>query len=233
MDVKKVVEGQEETSGQLEAPEDVKVAGDAGSSGQAAPLDEEVLGADQGEPEAEKLEECKWPWYVIHTYSGYENQVRESLKERLASRGLSHKVNEILIPTEEVTQLKGGKRKTSVRKFFPGYILLQMEMEDELKHLVRNTPKVTGFLGDRLNPTPLQEEEVKAIVDRIEGVLPPPPPGERFVKGERVRVIEGPFNTFTGTVDEVNAERQKVRVMVSIFGRATPVELDFMQVERV
>ncbi len=159
--------------------------------------------------------------------------MKESLKERLASRGLSQRVNKILIPTEEVTQLKGGKRKTSTRKFFPGYVLLQMQMEDELKHLVRNTPKVTGFLGDRLDPTPLREEEVKAIVDRVEGTAPPPAPGERFVKGESVQVIDGPFNTFSGVVEEVNSERGKVKVMVSIFGRPTPVELDFLQVEKI
>ena len=237
MDTEMIANGTEDASARPEGNDNEVAAApdtvDAGLPARPVGGDEEAPGVAEEELAAEEREERKGPWYVIHTYSGYENQVRESLRERLASRGLSHKVREILVPTEEVTQLRGGKRKTSTRKFFPGYVLLQMDMEDELKNLVRNTPKVTGFLGDRLNPTPLQEEEVKAILDRVEGIAPPMAPGERFVKGEPVRVVDGPFNTFTGVVDEVNTERGKVKVMVSIFGRATPVELDFLQVEKV
>jgi len=234
MDGEKVANGTEDVASPPEQGATAQADSlEADSSGHQGPEDQEPGALGEEFRVGEEQGECDWPWYVIHTYSGYENQVKESLTERLASRGLSDKVRQILIPTEEVTQLRGGKRKTSTRKFFPGYVLLQMQMEDELKNLVRSTPKVTGFVGDRLNPTPLQEEEVTAIVERMEGVAPHLAPGERFVRGESVRVIDGPFNTFTGIVDEVNTERGKVKVMVSIFGRATPVELDFLQVEKV
>ncbi len=172
-------------------------------------------------------------WYVIHTYSGHENKVRASLEERLTSLGYTDRVEQILVPTEDVVEVKGGKRRVSSRKFFPGYLLIEMEMADDIWNVINETPKVTGFLGGGKAPTPLSEEEVEHILEHMRGDTTEPKPQVDFDLGENVRVIEGPFSTFTGVIREVNPERGKVKVMVSIFGRATPVELDFLQVERV
>lgn len=169
-------------------------------------------------------------WYVVHTYSGYENKVKTALQERIKSFGKEAFFSEILIPSERVVELVKGEKRTSSRKFFPGYIFVKMELNDETWHIVKNTPKVTGFIGGRMKPTPISEREVEEIIQQVnEGVLKPKP---KFVfeKGDSVRVIDGPFTNFNGVVDEVKPEKGKVRVLVSIFGRATPVELDFVQV---
>jgi transcription termination/antitermination protein NusG len=171
-------------------------------------------------------------WYVIHTYSGYEDKVKASIEEQFKAKGLSSAVGELRIPTEDVVEVKAGKKRVSKRKFFPGYLLIQMEMNDETWYLIKSTPKVTGFLGGN-TPTPLTEVEVEEILKTEKGEPTKPKPKVLFEAGENVRVIEGPFTNFTGVIDEVNLERGKLRVMVSIFGRATPVELDFLQVEKI
>jgi transcriptional antiterminator NusG len=171
-------------------------------------------------------------WYVIHTYSGYENKVKASIEERLQAAGLQDQVSQILVPTEEVVEVRGGKKRISPRKFFPGYLLIEMEMSEEVWYLIKDTPRVTSFLGGN-TPTPLSEEEVQEIIAQIRGETTKPKPKVVFSTGESVRVIEGPFSNFTGVIEEVNPERGKVKVMVSIFGRATPVELDFLQVEAI
>ena len=191
---------------------------------------------EAAEQAGEKTEE-KVPdgheWYVIHTYSGYEGKVKESLMERMTAAGYSEQLSEILVPSEEIVELKKGKRRVSERKIFPGYILVRMELNDETWHIVRDTPKITGFVGGKTHPTPLSEAEVKEIVSQTESETGKPKPKVLFRVGESVRGIDGPFSSFIGMVDDVNAERGKVRVMVSIFGRSTPVELDFLQVERL
>ena len=171
-------------------------------------------------------------WYVIHTYSGYEAKVRESLIERMAAVGWAEKISEILVPSEEIVELKKGKRRVSERKIFPGYILVKMELNDETWHLVQETPRITGFVGGRTHPTPLSDAEVEEIV-KATSAEEGPRPRVRFHIGESVRITDGPFTNFNGVVDSANEERGKLRVMVSIFGRSTPVELDYLQVERV
>jgi transcription termination/antitermination protein NusG len=171
-------------------------------------------------------------WYVIHTYSGYEDKVKASIEEQFKAKGLSSLVGELRIPTEDVVEVKAGKKRVSKRKFFPGYLLIQMEMNDETWYLIKSTPKVTGFLGGN-TPTPLTEAEVEDILQTEKSEPTKPKPKVLFEAGENVRVVEGPFTNFTGVIDEVNLERGKLRVMVSIFGRATPVELDFLQVEKI
>ena len=172
-------------------------------------------------------------WYVIHTYSGHENKVKVSLEERLNAAGLHDRVGQILVPTEDVVEIKGGKRRVSSRKFFPGYLLIEMEMGDDIWYVIKDTPKVTGFLGGDKTPTPLLDEEVAQIQEHMRGETAEPKPKMHLDLGENVRVIDGPFTNFTGVIREVNPERGKLKVMVSIFGRATPVELEFLQVERV
>ena len=172
-------------------------------------------------------------WYVIHTYSGFEQKVKQSLEERLQSLGLADRVEQILVPTEEVVEIRGGKKKVSSRKFFPGYLLMEMEMDDELWYAIKDTPRVSGFLGEHNKPIPIPEREVEAIIKQMKGETIKPKPKVAFEKGENVRVIEGPFTNFMGAIEEVNQEKGKLKVMVSIFGRATPVELEFMQVEKI
>ena len=171
-------------------------------------------------------------WYVVHTYSGYEAKARTSLLERVKTFNLEEKFAEVLIPTESVVEMVKGQRRTSTRKFFPGYILVQMELTNETWHIVKNTPKITGFVGNSTNPPAVPDVEVARITSQIsEGTLKPKPK-VLFEEGEQVRVTDGPFQGFSGTVDAVNAEKGKLRVLVSIFGRATPVELDFVQVQK-
>jgi len=171
-------------------------------------------------------------WYVIHTYSGFENKVKMSLEERFAHAGLTDKLGDIIIPTEEVVEIRGGKKKISSRKFYPGYVLISVDMDQDIWYLIKNTSKVTGFPGGA-TPAPLSAAEVKDVMDQIKGEAKTPKPKFIFEKGENVRVIEGPFMNFNGVVEEVNPDKGKVKVMVSIFGRATPVELEFPQIERV
>lgn len=171
-------------------------------------------------------------WYVIHTYSGYENKAKASLEERIKNFGKADCFGEILVPTETVVELVKGKRRTSQRKIFPGYILVKMSLDDETWHIVKGTPKITGFAGHGTNPTPISEEEVEGVVAQIKEGVAKPKPKVSFSPGDTVRVIDGPFVNFVGTVEEVRSEKRKVRVLVSIFGRATPVELDFVQIEK-
>ena len=173
-------------------------------------------------------------WYVVHTYSGFENKAKKSLEDKIKLEGLGELFGEILIPMEQVVEMVKGEKKTSKRKFFPGYILVQMTMNDRSWHLVKNTPKVTGFVGAAANeqPPPISSAEVQRLTTQIsEGTLKPKP-RVQFEERDTVRVIDGPFANFNGTVEEVNPEKGRVKVLVSIFGRATPVELDFMQVEK-
>lgn len=172
-------------------------------------------------------------WYVVHAYSGFEKSVQRSLLERIERSGLKDKFGQILVPVEEVVEMKGGQKAISERKFFPGYVLVEMEMTDETWHLVKNTPKVTGFVGGTATkPTPISSKEVEAILRQIQEGVEKPKPKVLFEVGEAVRVKEGPFTDFHGTVEDVNYDKNKLRVSVSIFGRATPVELDFGQVEK-
>ena len=172
-------------------------------------------------------------WFVIHTYSGFERKVKLSIEEQFERSNLGDFFGEVIIPTEEVVEVRKGKKKVSSRKFFPGYILISVEMSQDIWYMIKNTAKVTGFLGSGGKPVPLSEEEVKTIKGQISGESSLLRPKFSFEKGESVRVIDGPFLNFNGSVDEVNQEKGKVRVMVSIFGRATPVELEFPQIERV
>ncbi len=172
-------------------------------------------------------------WFIIHTYSGFENKVKESLQTRADAFGFADKIGQILIPTEEVVELRNGKKVTSKRLVYPGYVLVEMEMNDELWHAVKNTPRVTGFVGGGNSPVPLSADEVNQILYRQASSAERPRPKMTFEKNDSVRIIDGPFANFSGKVDEVNAERGTLRVMVTIFGRATPVELEFLQVEKV
>jgi len=171
-------------------------------------------------------------WYGVHTYSGFENKVKASLEERIRSLGFEDCFGEILIPSETVVELKNGERKTSTRKFFPGYIFVQMELNDETWHVVKETSKITGFVGGSKTPPAISEEEVAKITSRIEEGVESPRPKVEFEVGETVRVVDGPFLNFTGVVEDVKPDKGKLKVMVSIFGRVTPVELEFIQVEK-
>jgi transcriptional antiterminator NusG len=173
-------------------------------------------------------------WYIIHTYSGFEQKVADSLRSRGEAFGFADKIGQVLIPTEEVVELRSGKKVTSKRMLYPGYVLVEMEMNDELWHAVKATPRVTGFVGGGTHPVPLTADEVNAILYRQASAADRPPrPKMNFEKNENVRIIDGPFSNFSGKVDEVNPDRNTLRVLVTIFGRATPVELDFLQVEKV
>jgi transcriptional antiterminator NusG len=172
-------------------------------------------------------------WFIIHTYSGFEQKVKESLQSRAEAFGFADKIGNILIPTEEVVEMRGGKKVTSKRLVYPGYVLVEMEMNDELWHAVKNTPRVTGFVGGGNAPVPLSADEVNSILYRQASAADRPRPKMTFEKNDSVRIVDGPFANFSGKVDEVNPERGTLRVMVTIFGRATPVELEFLQVEKV
>ncbi len=172
-------------------------------------------------------------WFIIHTYSGFENKVAESLKSRAEAFGFDHRLGQILIPKEQVVEMKNGKKVTSDRMLYPGYVMIQMEMDDQLWHEVKNTPRVTGFVGGGNTPVPLTADEVNKVLFRQTKTGDAPRPKVNYEKNETVRIVDGPFNNFSGKVDEVNHERNTLRVMVTIFGRSTPVELDFLQVEKV
>jgi transcriptional antiterminator NusG len=172
-------------------------------------------------------------WYIIHAYSGFENKVAESLRTRAQAFGFADRVGQILIPTEEVVELRNGKRVVSKRLLYPGYVLVEMEMDDELWHAVKSTPRVTGFVGGGTKPVPLSADEVNAVLYRQNYPSERPRPKMTFEKNETVKIIDGPFTNFSGKVDEINTERNTLRVMVTIFGRSTPVELDFLQVEKI
>jgi len=193
-----------------------------------APAAEEPAAAQPGgyDPNSPKK------WYIIHTYSGFEHKVQESLRTRSEAFGFADKIGQILIPTEEVVELRNGKKVTSKRLVYPGYVLVEMEMNDALWHEIKNTPRVTGFVGGGNSPVPLSADEVNSILYRQASSAERPRPKMTFEKNDSVRIIDGPFANFSGKVDEVNTERGTLRVMVTIFGRATPVELEFLQVEK-
>lgn len=203
--------------------------------------EENAVEAGADEVESEEVEDVtaepvneNFKWYVVHTYSGYENRAKASLEERIRQESMDDFFGEVLIPTENVMELgKGGQKKTTKRKFFPGYMLVQMELNDQSWHIVKGTPKITGFVGNATKPPSIPEHEVRKLTQQIDEGTLKPKPRVQFEEGEDVRVIDGPFANFNGTVDAVNEDKGKLRVLVSIFGRATPVELDFIQVEKV
>ena len=171
-------------------------------------------------------------WYIIHTYSGFEKKVKESLEGRVTAFGLSDKIGRVMVPTEDVIEVRGGKKIVSPRMFYPGYVLVEMEMNDDTWHVVRSTPRVTGFVGSGQTPSPLSEEEVQAILNRSATPTEKAKPKLTFERNEQVRIVDGPFSSFNGVVEEVNSDRNTLKVSVTIFGRSTPVELDFTQVEK-
>jgi transcription termination/antitermination protein NusG len=189
-----------------------------------------VVNSDQADVEPEEPSDGR-RWFVIHTYSGYENKVKMNLEHRIASMGVQDQIFQVVIPTEEEIEIKDGQRRTVQRKVFPGYVLVELVMGDDAWYVVRNTPGVTGFVGSGNRPTPLEDDEVKAILKQMR--VEAPKVKVSFSKGERVKVVDGPFTDFIGIVDDINAEKGKVRVLVSFFGRETPVELDFLQVSRI
>ena len=172
-------------------------------------------------------------WYVVHAYSGFEKRVAGAIKERVQRFSMQDKFGEILVPTEEVVEMRGGQKRKSERKFFPGYVLVEMELDEDTWHLVKETPRVMGFIGGTADkPAPITQREVNEILNRLEETVDKPSHKTVYEPGEMVRVVDGPFNDFTGTVEEVNYEKSRVRVAVLIFGRSTPVELEFSQVEK-
>jgi transcriptional antiterminator NusG len=200
-------------------------------------------GAPEGTPEIgapatpaetpEAIGNPRMKWYIIHAYSGFERKVRESLESRIRAFGLEGRMGRVLIPTETVTEIRNNKKYTRESMFYPGYVLIEMDMDDEVWHMVKSTPRVTGFVGTGQQPTPLSDDEVKQIVYRVADSKDKPKLKIKYEKQETVRITEGPFATFTGVVDEVNEDRETLKVMVTIFGRSTPVELEFGQVEKV
>jgi transcriptional antiterminator NusG len=189
--------------------------------------------AAQFAPGPDQVDGAAKHWYIIHAYSGFEQKVAESLRTRAQAFGFADRIGQILIPTEEVVELKNGKKVTSKRLLYPGYVLVEMEMDDDLWHAVKSTPRVTGFVGGGTKPVPLTADEVNSVLYRQEHAADRPRPKMTFEKNETVKIIDGPFTNFSGKVDEVNTERNTLRVMVTIFGRSTPVELDFLQVEKI
>lgn len=176
------------------------------------------------------LSEDAADWYVIHSYSGYENKVKKNLESRIQTMGMDNQIFSVVVPTEELVELKGGKRRTTQRRIFPGYILIQMVLDDDSWFVVRNTPGVTGFVGMGNKPTPLTQDEIDRIMNRIEADAPTIK--VNFIEGDNVQITDGPFASFHGTVDSIDREKGKIRVLVNFFGRETPIELDFLQVER-
>ncbi len=203
-------------------PDEIPVSAEA----PVAPAEEETA-----EPEVLPADDSK-QWYIIHTYSGFERKVAESLRTRADAFGFGEQIGQILIPEEEVVELRNGKKVTSKRLLYPGYVVVQMEMNDELWHRVKDTPRVTGFVGGGQTPVPLSADEINKMLYRQTTPGERPRPKMTFEKNEMVRIIDGPFANFQGKVDEINPERNTLRVLVTIFGRATPVELDFLQVEK-
>jgi transcription termination/antitermination protein NusG len=190
----------------------------------------------QGDSSAEQLAPPvneNFKWYIIHAYSGFERKVRESLESRVTAFGLQNKIGRIMIPTEPVTELRNGKKYTIDRVFLPGYVLVEMDLDNDLWHVIKNTPRVTGFLGTGDNPVALSEQEVSSILFRSDAAKDKPSMKIKFEKGEQVRINEGPFANFTGAVDDINEDKQTLKVMVSIFGRSTPVEIEFSKVDKV
>jgi transcription termination/antitermination protein NusG len=205
----------EEQNPEEQNPESLNAGGDPSTEQLAPPVNE------------------NFKWYIIHAYSGFERKVRESLESRIQAFGLQNRIGRIMIPTEPVTELRNGKKYTIERVFLPGYVLVEMDLDNDLWHVIKNTPRVTGFLGTGDNPVALSEQEVSSILFRSDVSKDKPSMKVKFDKGEQVRINEGPFANFTGTVDDVNEDRQTLKVMVSIFGRSTPVEIEFSKVDKV
>ena len=195
-------------------------------------LEQQPEGQQPGEQLAPPVNE-NFKWYIIHAYSGFERKVRESLESRITAFGLQNRIGRIMIPTEPVTELRNGKKYTIERVFLPGYVLVEMDLDNDLWHVIKNTPRVTGFLGTGDNPVALSEQEVSSILFRSDSAASKPTLKVKFEKNEQVRINEGPFANFTGAVDDVNEDKQTLKVMVSIFGRSTPVEIEFSKVDKV
>jgi transcriptional antiterminator NusG len=172
-------------------------------------------------------------WYIIHTYSGFEQKVKNAILERAKAQSLDHLVTEVLVPTEMVEEMVKGERRLSARKFYPGYVLVRMELTDDSWHLVKDTPKVTGFVGSKTEPVAIPDEDAEKIINQMQEGIAKPKPKIQFELGDKVQVTDGPFTNFTGVVDEVRADRGRVKVMISVFGRPTPVELEFTQLEKI
>ena len=226
--IEDITAADEQDAGEFEAAPELTEAGES----EYLP-EEELISVDEPLPEGEirpETAEDGRAWYVVHCYSGYENKVRYNLEQRIETMGMKDMIFDVVVPTEEEIEVKEGKRRTVERRVFPGYILVNMVLTEESWYVVRNTPGVTGFVGMGNAPTPLRPEEVAQIIKRMEAEAPRIK--VTFKSGERVRIIDGPFNDFRGTVAEIDMERTKVRVMVNFFGRETPVELDFLQVEK-
>jgi transcriptional antiterminator NusG len=229
------LETEREAEGSLEGGEEDSLEEDQGvaleeihpESGDGVHSEVDQAGAAPAEPETDKH------WYIIHAYSGFEQKVAESLRTRSQAFGFADRLGQILIPTEEVIELRNGKKVTSKRLLYPGYVLVEMEMDDELWHAVKSTPRVTGFVGGGTKPVPLTADEVNSVLYRQASSAERPRPKMNFEKSETVKIVDGPFTNFSGKVDEINSERNTLRVMVTIFGRSTPVELDFLQVEKI
>jgi len=200
-------------------------------------MQDEILDQQDHSDAATAVAEAPAPlpmnWYIVHTYSGFEQKVKDSLRSRADAFGFGQRIGEILIPTEEVVEMRAGKKVNSKRLLYPGYVLIQMEMDETLWHAVKDTPRVTGFVGGGTKPVPLTADEVNSILYRQESSAERPRPKMSFEKGEMVKITDGPFSNFQGKVDEVNPDKDTLRVLVTIFGRATPVELDFLQVEKI
>jgi transcriptional antiterminator NusG len=211
-----------------EAPQDAAPEPQPEAAKETAP----AAAAEQPAPAPVKNMNPNLRWYVVHAYSGFEFKAKQALEDRVRTHNLTDLFGEIRVPQETVVELVRGQKKTSNRKFFPGYILVQMVMNQDTWHLVKETPKITGFIGDASDPSPLSEEEVARIVHQVEEGAASPRSRMTFEQGETVKVIDGPFTDFNGTIEEVKPEKGKVKVLISIFGRATPVELDFIQVEK-
>ncbi len=230
------LENNQDAAAEPAAEPQVAAAAEAPVADEAAPAEPQTAADVDGATPAAAPEVPRNPnmkWYIIHTYSGFERKVRESLESRVQAFGLQEKIGRVMIPTEPVTEIRGGKKHTTERAFLPGYVLVEMDMDDNVWHVVKSTPRVTGFVGTGQQPTPMSDEEVDSIVYRIDRGREKPRLKVKFEKNESVRITEGPFATFTGVVDEVNEDRETLKVMVTIFGRSTPVELEFGQVEKV
>lgn len=221
-------ESPEEAGANYAAEDEVPEPGETADSTPTAEQED----AEAALEHAEELPADSRQWFIIHTYSGFERKVAESLRTRSEAFGFSDKIGQILIPEEEVVELRNGKKVTSKRLLYPGYVVVQMEMNDELWHRVKDTPRVTGFVGGGQTPVPLTADEINKMLYRQTTSAERPRPKMTFEKNETVRIIDGPFANFSGKVDEINTERSTLRVLVTIFGRATPVELDFLQVEK-
>jgi transcriptional antiterminator NusG len=222
-------ESPEEAGSNYAAEDEVPEPGETADS---TPVAGQEAAEGELEHAAEEAPVDSRQWFIIHTYSGFERKVAESLRTRSEAFGFSDKIGQILIPEEEVVELRNGKKVTSKRLLYPGYVVVQMEMNDELWHRVKDTPRVTGFVGGGQTPVPLTADEINKMLYRQTTSAERPRPKMTFEKNETVRIIDGPFANFSGKVDEINSERSTLRVLVTIFGRATPVELDFLQVEK-